>query len=329
MNPCGPASFPVEVFVQRSISNFHLSNKACRVLPKLPIFPKLRNLAFAHLTEIFASSVGDVRCRAGDPRVLCFKGKLRCFRVLIRRLIAIRSAFASKRKNDVPNKKQSPPDVALQFNLGRGLWRIPTCRNVLIQLASPEIVPLCLGLTQAKAFLSDPDRKSFLLEALARVVPMSAESVAAFSGANSEGYFAFNARLLAENSSPAALGLFLTMMLDEEEDIDTRVELLHASPVPVRNRLPIIEMVSQIAARNPGETLVNAAIESIYDFQVTWRKGHPAPPQPWRTASTESLKALVALAPHLKKHLLLPETLQTAMAQTTLIASEILARRNA
>lgn len=227
------------------------------------------------------------------------------------------------RDADFFSRLDDSEDPASQTELLRPLFA------ALIQRASPEIVPLCLGLTQANAFLSDPDRKSFLLEALARVVPMSAESVAAFSGANSEGYFAFNARLLAENSSPAALGLFLTMMLDDEEDIETRVELLHASLVPVRNRLPIIEMVGRIAARNPGETLVNAAIESIYDFQVTWRKGHPAPPPPWRTASTESLKALVALAPHLKKHLLLPETLQTAMAQTTLIVSEILARRNA
>ncbi len=200
--------------------------------------------------------------------------------------------------------------------------------TALIQRASPEIVPLCLSLANDGAFLSDPDRKSFLLEALAGVVPMSPESVAVFSSANSEGYFASNARLLAENTSPAALGLFLTMMLDDNEDIETRVELLHSSLVPVRNRIPIIEMVGRLAAKNPGEELVNAAIESIYDFQVTWRKGHPAPPPPWRTASTDSLKALLALAPHLKKHLLLPETLQTAMAHTTEIASEILARRN-
>ncbi len=200
--------------------------------------------------------------------------------------------------------------------------------TALIQRASPEIVPLCLSLANDSAFLSDPDRKSFLLEALAGVVPMSAESAEVFTAANQEGYFASNAQLLAANASPTALALFLSMMLDDQEDTETRVELLHASLVPVRNRLPIIEMVGRLAAKNPGEDLVNAAVESIYDFKVSWRKGHPAPPPPWRTASDESLRALVALAPHLKKHLSLPPPLQSAMAATTEIASEILARRN-
>ncbi len=198
----------------------------------------------------------------------------------------------------------------------------------LVQRASPEVVPLCLSLANDSAFLADPDRKSFLLEALAAAAPMSPASVAVFSDANPEGYFAFNARLLAENASPAALALLLTMMLDDDEDIETRVELLHVSLIPVRNRLPIIEWVGRLAAKNPGEALVNAAVESLYDFQPTWRKGHPAPPPPWRTASTESLRALVALEPHLKKHLPLPEPLLSAMAQTTEIAREILARRN-
>jgi hypothetical protein len=201
--------------------------------------------------------------------------------------------------------------------------------TALVQRASPEIVPLCLSLANDRAFLSDPDRKSFLLEALAGVTPMTAESAEIFRVANPEGYFAFNARLLAENASPVALGLFLAMMLDSEEEVETRVEILHMSLVPVRNRVPIMELVGRLAAKNPGEAIVNAAIESVYDFQVTWRKGHPAPPPPWRTASSESLKYLVTMAPYLKKHFPLPRPLQAAMDQTTETASQILARRNA
>ena len=76
------------------------------------------------------------------------------------------------------------------------------------------------------------DRKSLVLETLANVVPMSTETGEAFRRANDEGYFAFNALLLAHNGSPVALELFRSMMADKAVDSEARVELLHQAICP-------------------------------------------------------------------------------------------------
>ena len=52
------------------------------------------------------------------------------------------------------------------------------------------------------------DRKSLVLEALAAAVPMTPEVAAAFERANEEGYFGFDALLVAKNGSPVALDFF-------------------------------------------------------------------------------------------------------------------------
>ncbi len=201
--------------------------------------------------------------------------------------------------------------------------------KALAERPSPEIVPLCLGLIQDPVFIEESDRKIFLLEALAAVVPMSAGTVEAFRNANEEGYYASSARLLAGNSSPLALGLYLEMMLDNEIEAAERVDILHMSLIPVRNRIAIMECVAKLVAKNPGEEVANAAIESIYNYESFWRKGHPAPPPAWRTSSSEVLRYLVSLAPYLKKNCNMPEGLREAMDRTTAIADALLSRRTA
>jgi hypothetical protein len=199
----------------------------------------------------------------------------------------------------------------------------------LIQHASPEIVPLCLGLVNDPAFLADPDRKIYLLQALSAVTPMSEQTADVFRQANLEGYFASCAALLARNSSPVALALFVAMMLDKEVEVETRVDLLHVSIIPIRNRIPIMEAVGRLASKNPEEEVRNAAIESIFDFKTTWRRGHPEPPPAWRLSSTEDLKYLVNLGAYVKKHFTLPQPLQQAIDSTIETAQALLARRAA
>lgn len=205
-------------------------------------------------------------------------------------------------------------------NLGRILM-------ALHERPSPEIVPLCVGLVNDPDFVADRDRKIFLLEALAAVTPMSPEVEAVFRAANREGYYAANARLLAANTSPVAMGLFLEMMLDSDVAVNTRVGILHMALIPVRNRIPVMEVVGRLASKKPDPAVAQAAIESIFDFQVQWRKGHPPPPPPWRTSSTATLKYLVSLGTYLKGHFSLSESLQAAIDRTTAIAQAIVARR--
>jgi len=197
----------------------------------------------------------------------------------------------------------------------------------LTRFASPEIVPLCLKIVNDPAFRSDPERKVFVLQALAEGGPMDAETVEVFRLANGEGYFATSASLLARNSSPLAMALLLSMMLDEGETIEYRVDLLHSALIPVRDRIPIIEFAGRLLAGNaPSEVLI-AAIESIYHYRPDWRRGHPGPPPPWRKASVEVLKYLVNMAAFLKKSVTIPEALQAPMDRTVAMAQALLARR--
>ena len=102
----------------------------------------------------------------------------------------------------------------------------------LIEAPSPEVARLCLDLVDEPFYL-EHDRKSIVLEALAAVPLMEPETADAFRRANQEGYFAFNALLLAANSSPVALELFRSMVSGEQLDVEGRVELLHRGILPV------------------------------------------------------------------------------------------------
>jgi len=206
------------------------------------------------------------------------------------------------------------------LNLGQVLMTLQS-------LPSPEIVPLCLRLNRDPVFLSDPDRKTFLLEALAAVIPMSSATAQAFREANQEGYYSAAARMLAANASPNAMSLLLEMMLDPEVDAQRKVGALHMSLIPVRNRLAVLEFTGRLASRKPDPAVTQAAIESIYDFQTRWRKGHPPPPPAWRTSPNDVLKALVNLAAYLKSHVPVQEPLLAAIDRTTRIAQALLERR--
>jgi hypothetical protein len=156
---------------------------------------------------------------------------------------------------------------------------------------------LCLALADDPLY-QDDDRRSPLLETLAAVKPMSARTAALFQRTNEEGYFGFNARLLAANGSPVALKLFESMILDKGVPIENRVECLHISIVPNRLEVPILRVADRIFSRTSERALANGVIESVFDFQQRWygiESGVSAPP-PWTSASPDSLRAALQLA---------------------------------
>jgi len=195
-----------------------------------------------------------------------------------------------------------------------------------IQRPSPEVAHLCLNLVDHPAYLMN-DRKSFLLEAMARVSPMNAETVEAFRRANEEGYFGFNALLLAANGSVRALELFASMTGDKAIDWEARVELLHKGIVPHRNRLSILEMAAGLMTTDLEEPVALAAIESVFDYQVHWFAIHAPMPPGWRTAPDEVLRFLIDLGRQAQRRPNLPVPLQEAIGATLEIAGALLARR--
>ena len=198
----------------------------------------------------------------------------------------------------------------------------------LIQRPSPEVVSLCLTLADEPVYLEN-DRKSFLLEALAVVTPMKTETAEAFRRANEEGYFAFDALLLAANGSPVALDLFASMMSDKDEDIEARIELLHKGIVPYRNRFATLQMVAALMAADLEEPVTLAAIESVFDYRKEWFTMHGPMPPGWRTASGGVLQLVIDLGVQAKKRPDLPEPLSAAIDETTDIVRALLAARSA
>jgi hypothetical protein len=198
----------------------------------------------------------------------------------------------------------------------------------LIERPSPEVARLCLNLANDPSFLADGDRTSFLLQALAGVSPMNAETIVLFQRTNDEGYFAFNAPLLVANGSPRALELFETMMLDHEVPEERRADCLHSSVALNRTRLPVLEMIMRLLSKDLEESVMIAATESVFDFKWRWFGTHPPQPPAWRTAPNDVLRFLINMSTQVKRRPNLPTELQEAINTTVETARALLARRN-
>src|SRR5262245_26220757 len=167
----------------------------------------------------------------------------------------------------------------------------------LAEHPTQQLVDLCLTLAEDPVFLEN-DRKSLVLEFLASVKPMSERTAAVFQRSNDEGYFAFNALLLAGNGSPRALRLFESMMLSKDVPAEIRIESLHRSVLPRRTDPVILASADRILSRTSERIIVNAIVESAFDFQQQWfgiESGIPAAPK-WENTSTDGLRGALALA---------------------------------
>jgi hypothetical protein len=174
-------------------------------------------------------------------------------------------------------------------------------KSVMAALAerpTPQVANLCLRLAEDPAFMAVDDRTSFLLVILAKVKPMSQQTVDVFRDANERGYFGFNVRLLTANASPRALAQFETMMLDKDTPVESRVECLHVSVLPHRTELPILQAGDQIVSRASERGIIIGVIESVFDFRQTWFgiESKISGPPAWQTASPDSLRFAAALA---------------------------------
>jgi hypothetical protein len=198
----------------------------------------------------------------------------------------------------------------------------------LIGHPSPEVARICLRLVDEPMYL-EHDRKSLVLEALAGVVPMSPETTAAFERANEEGYFAFDALLLARNSSVAALDLYRSMMSDSTVDAESRVELVRKGILPYRDRLTILRTAAALIDSNVEPLIARTAMESVFDYRPEWFLLHGPTPPPWRTATEEVLRYVLELAAAFMDKRKVPASLMPAMDRTTATVRALLAARAA
>jgi hypothetical protein len=198
----------------------------------------------------------------------------------------------------------------------------------LIGHPSPEVARICLRLVDEPMYL-EHDRKSLVLEALAGVVPMSPDTSAAFERANEEGYFGFDALLLARNSSEVALDLYRSMMSDSTVDAESRIELVRKGILPYRNRLTILRTAAALVDSTVEPVIAKAAMESIFDYEPEWFLLHGPTPPPWRTAPEEVLHYVLQLAAAFMDQQKAPASLMPAIERTTATVRALLAARAA
>lgn len=126
---------------------------------------------------------------------------------------------------------------------------------------------ICETLAWDADFLSDPDRKMFLLPALAAVRPMSGPAEAVFRSANGEGYFNFNGPLLVANGSPRALALFEDMVADASVRPADRVDMLHHAVLANRTEGPVVDACLRLLARGLEPEVETGVAETLYDYR--------------------------------------------------------------
>ena len=141
---------------------------------------------------------------------------------------------------------------------------------------------LCEALAKSPVFLAEPDRKIFLLPALAAVRPMSEQAVAIFREANAEGYFNGNGPLLVANGSPRALALFAEMVVDTKVTEEDRIEMIHWALPTHRLHAGVLEMARGLLERGLSPDLEHALEETLFDYRGDdWfgvERNPPVPP---------------------------------------------------
>jgi hypothetical protein len=196
---------------------------------------------------------------------------------------------------------------AATYHLGKVMEALSTNRH-------PVVAEVCLELAHDPVFMQtdqDPsivrlDRPSLLLMVLSSPQrPFSDAAVAFFRESNEQGYFAYNAPLLAANGTREALLLFGDMILDgaeEEGGVEARVECIHRAIVPHRVSLEVARAAGRIFAKSRSPEIRRAAVESFFieSFNVrgyTWFGLHNVPEPPaWSTGSREALQEVLAIA---------------------------------
>ena len=218
---------------------------------------------------------------------------------------------------------KDPAFLARLDDLARPQLKTRRLRRVFDALAahpSAAVASLCLELRESKSFMADDDRRPFLLTAAAAVRPMEEPTVRLFVEANEAGYFSFDAPLLAGNGSPLALGLFKSMILDEDVPAARRIDALHAS-LPMRRTSPeMLDLAGKLLAAAPDDPLAHALLESLFDFRGReWFGPHFSEPPDWKFAPPAAAARARSLAEAALKRPGLPDRLRAAIEATVAV----------
>lgn len=178
---------------------------------------------------------------------------------------------------------------------------------------------LCEGLAKSPAFMAEPDRKIFLLPALAAVRPMSKEAEAVFRQANQEGFWSSDGPLLMANGSPRALTLFAEMVADANVSEEDRIDMLHWAVPAHRLHAGVPEMAMGLLERGLPPEVEKAFLETLFDYKGNdWfgKAGNVPEPPPWSSGETSVLKAYLKLGQFVEQKRKPPPEVAAAVEKT-------------
>jgi hypothetical protein len=181
----------------------------------------------------------------------------------------------------------------------RGVTNLHRIFRALAGHPTPATGRLCELVYAEENFRSVPARIILLLSALAAVQPMSAEAAEVFRATSAQSFAEVNGPLLLENASPPAMQIFEEIITEDWVESTVKIEILHRSVLPTRTRIAVIRLCSRLLDSDLPAEVKTGIVETLFDYQSRLWFGpamEPPEPPPWDSASTEALRALIALA---------------------------------
>lgn len=176
---------------------------------------------------------------------------------------------------------------------------------------------LCERLYGDAGFRELPARVNPLLHALAAVKPVTPRAAELFRETSQVGYAQVNGPILLANGEPPALDLFAELITGSYLEAYEKVEILHRALLPVRHRVPVVQMCIRLTKSGLEETVLAGLVESLFDHRSKEWFGPamyvPMPPD-WNEAPETSLELLSRLGERLLSQSLPPRVLGAVRA---------------
>lgn len=158
---------------------------------------------------------------------------------------------------------------------------------------------LCELVYAEDAFREKPGRLNLLLAALAAVRPVTANAADIFRTTSQQDFAEVNGPLLLQNGSQMALRVFEEIITFDWVEAYVKVDILHRAVLPMRTRLPVIEMCERILLEELDGEVRTGVLETLFDerSRLWFGPAIGAPMAPvWESAGTEALEYLLKIA---------------------------------
>jgi len=179
---------------------------------------------------------------------------------------------------------------------------------------------LCELMYGEESFRELPARINHLLFALAAVKPVTPRAAGIFRETSATEYAQVNGPLLLANGEPPALEVFAEIITGDWVEAYIKVDILHHALLPVRDRLPVVQMCIRLLSGPLDDEVRAGLVETVFDHRSKEWFGpamYPPVPPDWNQAPDASLELLIRLGKWLPGET--PAAVRRTMAEITAI----------